>query len=57
MPNQEFDSEKVRIIRELITDAEAEVLHTTDEAMSRRGVVSFLRTKLDEAERVELNGD
>lgn len=57
MTSQELNSEKARIIRDLIADAETGVLHTADEAMNRNGVISFLRTKLDETERVELNGD
>lgn len=57
MSSQESNFEKARIIRDLIADAETDVLHTADEAMSRKGVVTFLRTKLDETERVEINGD
>lgn len=53
----ETDPERARIIRDLLADAETEVLHTVDDAMSRESVVSYLRAKLNETERVELNGD
>jgi hypothetical protein len=55
--NQESGSEKVRVIRGLLADAETDVFHTADEAMSRRGVVAFLRAKLHEAEKSDLDGN
>lgn len=57
MTSAQFDSEKVRVIRELIAEAEVETPHTTEEAKARPAVVSFLREKLDRAGRVRISGD
>jgi hypothetical protein len=57
MATEEIDPARIRILRDLIADAETETPHTADEAMNRSGVVSYLRTKLDEAGRVMVNGD
>lgn len=57
MTSREVDSERVRVLRDLIGEAETETLHTTAEAMNRGGILSYLRSKLNESERVDLNGD
>lgn len=57
MTGREVDSERLRVLRDLIGEAETETPRTTADAMSRGGIVSYLRSKLNESERVELNGD
>lgn len=49
MTGREIDTERVRVLRELLIEAESETSHTAEDAMSRRGVVSFLQSKLDDA--------
>jgi len=57
MASREYDPARVRVIRELLAEAESETPHTTEEAMARPGAVAYLRIKLAEAGRVQLNGD
>lgn len=57
MANAEYDPERVRVIRELLVEAGSETSHTTEDAMAKRGAVTYLQTKLNEAERVRLSGD
>lgn len=57
MASTETDPERVRVLRELLAEAETETAHTTEDAIHRQGVVSYLRAKLLDAGRVSLNGD
>lgn len=57
MANMKYDPERVRIIRELLLEAESDTPHTVTDAVARRGAVAYLQTKLKEAGRVQLNGD
>jgi hypothetical protein len=54
--DKETDLERVRVIRELLAEAESETSHTTEDAIDRQGALNFLRAKLVEAGRVNLNG-
>ncbi|AXH66289.1 hypothetical protein SEA_SATIS_128 [Streptomyces phage Satis] len=55
MANNETDPERVRVIRELLAEAESETSHTTEDAIDRHGAVKFLHAKLTEAGRVNPN--
>lgn len=48
---------RIRVIRELLAEADTETPHTTEDAMSRQGAIAFLQKKLSEAGRVMINGD
>jgi hypothetical protein len=55
--DRNYDHERVRVIRELIAEAESETPHTTDDAMAQQGAVLYLRSKLADAGKVILDGD
>lgn len=57
MAISEYDPERVRVIRELLAEAGSETSHTTEDAMAKRGAVTYLQNKLNEAERVRISGD
>lgn len=56
MAATENDPERVRVIRELLAEAELETAHTSEDAMTRQGAILYLRAKLNEAGRVEIRG-
>jgi hypothetical protein len=57
MASVKYDPERVRVIRELLLEAEAETFRTATDAVNRQGAVTYLQAKLKEAGRVQLNGD
>lgn len=57
MASSEKDPARVRVIRELLAEAEAETPRTAGEAMARNGAMAYLRAKLDRSGRVMLSGD
>lgn len=57
MAGMEYDPERVRVIRELLAEADSETPRTAQDAEIRQGAITYLRNKLTEAGRVQLNGD
>lgn len=51
------DPERARILRELLAEAESQTPRTVGDALAKRGIVTYLRVKLNEAERVQFDGD
>lgn len=56
MANEEVDPERIRVLRELLAEAEGESSHTMDDAVARQGAVLYLRWKLRDAERTQPHG-
>lgn len=56
MADEGNNPERVRVIRELLAEAEAESSHTMEDAMARQGAVLYLSWKLREAERMRAHG-
>lgn len=57
MAGVKYDPERVRVIRELLAEADSETSRTALDAEIRQGAITYLRNKLTEAGRVQLNGD
>lgn len=57
MVKRESDPERLRVIRELLAEAEGETSHTVDDALARQGAVAYLSKKLQDERRVEIRGD
>ena len=57
MAGTDCNPERARIIRELLAEAESQTPRTVGDALAKRGIVTYLRAKLNEAERVRLSGD
>jgi len=56
MAETESDPERIRVIRELLAEAEGESSHTMEDAVARQGAVAFLNWKLRDAERTQAHG-
>jgi|EndMetStandDraft_3_1072993.scaffolds.fasta_scaffold286444_3 hypothetical protein len=56
MADTESDPERIRVIRELLAEAEGESSHTMEDAVARQGAVTFLSWKLRDAERMQAHG-
>ena len=57
MAGSENSPEKVRILRELLAEAEVETPRTFQEAEAIRGAIIYIRGKLNAMGRVKLSGD
>lgn len=56
MTGTEKDLERIRVLRELLMEAEGETSHTVDDAVARQGAMTYLSRKLEDAERMQAHG-